>query len=266
MCHSDGSAERIVSEWPKIRAVSGIPLSQLPATTATDLMNRISILAARLPVSILPSPFLEAAGYCPSGAKSEQGYPQPRGQIELGPKLSSAVNSWMPLQWNPMSMIGVLIAILLIPCVGLAETAAEAFANLNRLVGEWEAKTVRGSVIHVTFRAIAEDSALVETFTTASGRETLTIYHADGPNLIATHHCAQGNQPRLHLDPASTKTALEFTFYDATNLAGPGASHLTRLRFQLGDADHFDKTEVYTEHGKEERHWPTSLVPTGFCG
>lgn len=92
----------------------------------------------------------------------------------------------------------------------------------------------------------------METFTTASGRETLTIYHPDGSNLIATHYCAQGNQPRLRLESASTKTTLRFRFHDATNLTAASASHLTRLRLELGDADHFDKTEVYSADGKDD--------------
>ena len=141
---------------------------------------------------------------------------------------------------------------LLFPCSAFADTGAEAFAHLGRLVGEWEAKTMRGSIIRVSYRAVAADSALVETFTTASGRETLTIYHPDGPNLIATHYCAQGNQPRLRLEPASTSTTFQFAFYDVTNLADANALHLTRLRFQLKDADHFDRTEVYAEGVKDD--------------
>ena len=151
-----------------------------------------------------------------------------------------------------MPTIGALIAVLLVPCATFAETGTEAFANLHRLVGEWEAKTASGSIIRLSYRAIAADSALVETFTTASNRETLTVYHPDGPDLIATHYCAQGNQPRLRLESASTKTTLRFGFYDATNLTATSASHLTRLRLELRDADHFDKTEVYMADGKED--------------
>ncbi len=147
--------------------------------------------------------------------------------------------------------LGLLFALLSVPCGTLAETGVDAFLDLHRLVGNWEAKTASGAIIRVSYRPISRDSALVETFTTPSGVETLTIYHPDGPNLLATHYCAQGNQPRLRLQPESTKTTLQFSFYDATNLRAPTASHLTRLRFQLRDADHFDKTEIYTEGGTD---------------
>ena len=147
-------------------------------------------------------------------------------------------------------MIGAVVVILLLAGTAFADSPG-ALARLHRLVGEWEAKTISGSSIRVSYRAIAGDAALVESFRTASGRETLTIYHADGPHLIATHYCAQGNQPRLRLESASTATTLQFVFYDATNLLDSNGSHLTRLWLQLRDADHFDKTEVYTAAGKD---------------
>jgi hypothetical protein len=146
----------------------------------------------------------------------------------------------------------VIAATPAILCSAFAAPGAEAFANLRRLTGEWEAKTARGSIIRVVYKLVAADSALVETFRTAPGRETLTIYHADGSDLIATHYCAQGNQPRLRLQSVGANRILEFAYYDATNLAGSTASHLTRLRFEFKDPDRFEKTEVYAADGKED--------------
>src|SRR5262245_45457558 len=117
-----------------------------------------------------------------------------------------------------MLAIRMLASSLLFACAASAQAGGEAFASLRRLIGEWETKLATGSIIRVSYRAIAGNSAIVETFTTASGRETLTIYHPDGPNLIATHYCAQGNQPRLRLDPTSSSSILQFVFHDATNL------------------------------------------------
>ena len=139
-----------------------------------------------------------------------------------------------------------VLAVLCLPCLASAATGTDAFATLRRLTGEWETKTQRGSAIHVSYRTIAAGSVLVETFTTASGAETLTVYHRDGRKFIATHYCGQGNQPRLLLESAGEST-LDFAFYDVTNLAGPDASHLTRLQFHLIGDDRFDKTETYTE-------------------
>lgn len=52
-----------------------------------------------------------------------------------------------------------------------------------------------------SYRSVSNGSALVETFTSSSGKETLSVYHHDGPALMLTHYCAQGNQVRLRAEP-----------------------------------------------------------------
>jgi hypothetical protein len=138
------------------------------------------------------------------------------------------------------------------PASGVEAAAAEpSFVHLQQLVGGWKCTTAETHVVDLAYRLVSAGSTLVETFTTASGKETLTIFHADGPHLLATHYCAQGNQPRLRLRQASGRT-FDFRFHDATNLAGPAASHLARLELELIDADHSRRTEIYVADGKEE--------------
>src|SRR5205823_2190701 len=119
------------------------------------------------------------------------------------------------------------------------------FARLKTLAGNWDAKGVR-----VSYRMVSNDSVLVQTFTTASGKETMTVFHPDGARLIATHYCAQGNQPRLRLDPSSTADRLIFVYLDATNLARPQASHLVRLELRLDSPTEYTEIETYEEAGK----------------
>jgi hypothetical protein len=138
------------------------------------------------------------------------------------------------------------------PAARAAPGADAAFARLGALVGNWEATTATGKTMRVSYRLVSNGSALVETYTTPSGKETLTIFHLDGGRLIATHYCAQKNQPRLALTK-SDGARFELAFFDATNLPDPRASHLVRLGIALVDADHFEETEVYEEDGKEDR-------------
>jgi hypothetical protein len=49
--------------------------------------------------------------------------------------------------------------------------ASASLERLKTLAGEWVA---------------AED-----------GDEMVTVYHADGPDLVLTHYCLEGNQPRM---------------------------------------------------------------------
>jgi len=46
---------------------------------------------------------------------------------------------------------------------------------------------------------ISANTFLVESFGNPVQGVTETIYHVDGDRLMATHCCAQGNQPRLLL-------------------------------------------------------------------
>lgn len=127
------------------------------------------------------------------------------------------------------------------------------FADLQRLTGKWQASVgPKAAVIHLSVELISNNSALVETFTTSNGRKTLTIFHPDADRLLATHYCAQGNQPRLALDPSSPPAEMMFRFLDATNLKSQQDAHLVRLVVQLRDAGHFDQIETYTERGVEE--------------
>jgi hypothetical protein len=92
---------------------------------------------------------------------------------------------------------------------------------------------------------------LVQSFVTASGKETLTVFHPDGARVLATHYCAQGNQPRLQLDRSSTRDRLLFVFVDATNLE-PQAAVLKRLELRIDKPGEYTEIETYEQNGQPE--------------
>jgi hypothetical protein len=149
-------------------------------------------------------------------------------------------------------MLAPLLATLLL--AGAPAKAPPApdgpLAPLRPLVGRWEAKAPGGKKVRVSYRFLANESALVETFTTATGKETLTVFHPDGARVLATHYCAQGNQPRLARTEDSTPARARFVFVDATNLA-PGASHLTALELRPSKAA-LVRVETYTTGATSE--------------
>ena len=131
----------------------------------------------------------------------------------------------------------------------------KAFQELSGLVGTWRiagAPSPGRSAFRISYRMISADTALVEEFGNPAKQTTETIYHRDGDNLMATHYCAQGNQPRLRLQQPNGDNALEFRFFDATNLKSVKDSHLVRLRFEFIDGQHFKREEVYAAAGREE--------------
>lgn len=136
---------------------------------------------------------------------------------------------------------------MLLSLLVLATAPDAAFTQLKAIAGDWELRTGE-KALRVSYKTTAADSVLVETWTTASGATTMTVFHMDGPQLVATHYCAQGNQPRLRWNAKSNA----FEFWDATNLPSAKASHLVKLELGLTTDGKLRRREVYAENGKED--------------
>ncbi len=128
-------------------------------------------------------------------------------------------------------------------------TAQQVFEKLKPLVGEWKGTAPTGRTFGVSYQLIAKSSVLVETWTMAPGRQTMTVYHLDGTNLLATHYCAAGNQPRLQLKAPSAPDNFVFDFVSSTNLPDPEVSHQHQFDIQLTGPDAFSRSETYLEKG-----------------
>jgi len=132
-----------------------------------------------------------------------------------------------------------------------------AFARLKQLEGEWQsAKAPDGKISHLTYRVIADGSAVEERFTGAPG-EMLTVYTLSGDRLLLTHYCMAHNQPRMEARSYNTSSrSLDFDFLDATGLATPDAGHMHSASFQFIDNDHFRTTWQFVENGKPKFNEP----------
>ncbi len=130
--------------------------------------------------------------------------------------------------------------------------AKSPFDRLRTLVGEWTASGPDGAV-RTVYRLASAGSVLVETIAPGTKDEMITLYHMDNGKLMLTHYCAAGNQPRMRLDEAaSSPGVLAFTFLDGTNLAGPDAGHMHRVKLTFVDDDHVD-AEWTWKAGSQEK-------------
>ena len=146
--------------------------------------------------------------------------------------------------------LSALLAVVLL----LSHTPGEArdiatFETLKTMSGVWR-QTGTQRPMTITYRVISGESAIVESWVTSSGRETMTVYVMDGGRLIATHYCAQGNQPTLALTASGPELVLDFR--SATGLPDPAASHQHRFTIRPIDADHMERSETYVENGIPE--------------
>lgn len=119
-----------------------------------------------------------------------------------------------------------------------------AWETLQREVaGRWIA-TTGDAQVPVEFKMMANDTVVLELFG-ANGGKTVTTYHQDAGGLIATHYCAQGNQPRLRLR-GTGGGKLVFQLADATG-QDAGESMLVELSIQPIAPRGFERVEVYRQ-------------------
>jgi len=123
--------------------------------------------------------------------------------------------------------------------------ARAAFARLKTLEGDWKASGSGGHPdAKVIYKVTANGSAVMQTQHPGTGHEMVTMYHLDGDELLATHYCAAGNQPRLKLDRKGSKPdLLSFIFDGGTNLDPAKDMHIHSFRI------------AFLDGGKVEEEW-----------
>lgn len=126
-----------------------------------------------------------------------------------------------------------------------AAAARAAFDRLKALVGAWRGRRPDGRELGVSYRLSAAGTVLVETWALGPQRESLTLYHMDGDELIATHYCPIGNQPRLRLTRANG-ARFDFAFRDATDLA-PGEAHQHDFWIVIDGPGAITRSETYVQ-------------------
>ena len=97
------------------------------------------------------------------------------------------------------------------PSVSAEETARHpGFDRLKSLEGTWtgrsgwdEGADKGAGEVTVIYKVTAAGSAVQETLFPGTPHEMVTMYHMDGADLMLTHYCAAGNQPRMKLEPSA---------------------------------------------------------------
>jgi len=96
-----------------------------------------------------------------------------------------------------------------------------AFERLKTLEGTWQGKggaPGAEQVVTVSYRVASGGSVVQETLFPGTPNEMISMYHLVQGQLVMTHYCAMGNQPRMKLDAqASTPDKLIFAFDGGTN-------------------------------------------------
>jgi hypothetical protein len=124
--------------------------------------------------------------------------------------------------------------------------------KMKKLAGTWLAADKDGkatdqvvSVIKVT----AGGSVVHETLFPGQPHEMISVYTVDGPDLIMTHYCVLGNQPRMKADPKSPPNQIVFQFAGGSNLNVNKDKHMHGATLTIVSDDQIELNGVGWENG-----------------
>lgn len=149
------------------------------------------------------------------------------------------------------------------PAVADTLTAQQGFEQLKGLAGTWEGEPegegeeaaaeadAAGTVTH-EIQVSAAGTVVMETMAPGTAHEMINMYHLDGEDLLLTHYCAGGNQPRMRLNrEQSSADLLVFDFAGGTNLDPEVDNHIHSARIQMVDGDHMESVWKAYAAGEE---------------
>ena len=125
--------------------------------------------------------------------------------------------------------------------------------RMKKLAGTWVAADKDGKptdkVVSVV-KVIAGGSTVHETLFPGQPQEMVSVYYREGHDLIMTHYCMLGNQPRMKADPKSPANQIHFQFDGGTNFDPAKDKHMHEGTLTFIDDDHIEFSGVCWEGGK----------------
>lgn len=127
-----------------------------------------------------------------------------------------------------------------------------ALEKMKTLAGTWLVADSDGkptdqiaSIIKVT----AGGSVVHETLFPGQPHEMVSVYTVDGDDLIMTHYCVLGNQPRMKADPKSPANQIVFRFDGGANLDPKKDKHMHEATLTIVGDDQLEVNGVGWENG-----------------
>jgi hypothetical protein len=134
-----------------------------------------------------------------------------------------------------------------------------AFERLKKLAGEWEPTNAtdqapKGKVSN-RYQLTAGGSAVLETIFPGQDMEMVSVYYKEGDQLLMTHYCCMGNQPKFRAHIGDSKDELVFDFAGGGNLDPAKDAHIHNGRVRFVDADHIhSEWEMHVDGKPAEKH------------
>ena len=139
----------------------------------------------------------------------------------------------------------IVLALAAVMCLAGITLAGEhagspAFEKFKALAGEWVAAEdgdmVKKGDLVARYSLTGGGSAVVEDLFPGTPHQMTTVYHMDGDDIVLTHYCVGGNQPRMRAkSPKDGRIA--FAYDGGTNIDVKKTRHMHEASFDFVSAD-----------------------------
>jgi len=153
----------------------------------------------------------------------------------------------------------LFVSLLLIAPAEPAENAPApknaAFERMKSLEGTWTGKAYwdeggqkgQGDTA-IVYKVTAGGNTVLETISPGTPHEMMTMYYVDGADVVLTHYCMAGNQPRMKLT-SQDGDVFTFEYAGGTNVT-TGGMHMHGLKLSFLGPDHIKGTWSSMAAGK----------------
>jgi len=112
----------------------------------------------------------------------------------------------------------------------------DTFERFKGLAGDWVAAedgemAKKGDLV-AQYRLTASGTAVVEDIFPGTPHAMTTVYHLDGSDLVLTHYCMEGNQPRMRAK-ATGGSKVAFTYDGGTNIDRKRDRYMDHANFEF---------------------------------
>lgn len=166
------------------------------------------------------------------------------------------------------TVICTLAAVAFVSAIVVAQSATKASAasagldKLKALQGEWiDVDGVFGKkgAVAVTYKVTSAGKTVIETFPINTPEEMATVYYVDGNDLVLTHYCSGGTQPRMRSRGLNGNT-LAFDYDGGANIDPKTTHHMHSAQIEFVSADELRATWHNWSNGKPDDHKATFRI------
>ena len=138
------------------------------------------------------------------------------------------------------------------------------FEFLAALAGNWIAEAGSAEMpasARFEFRLTAGGTVVEEREMIGTPMEMVTLYHMDGADLVATHYCALGNQPRMRAAKHVVEGTLSFACNGKPgNAASHDDAHIHAWSMRLSPDGRLHYSAEMTQPGRESEEHEVVLI------